>query len=236
MLAVICGVGEHSGTWVLGEEKEGGASEKQDVTPGHSFHAEAFNEGPRQAAYLMQGMGNVHWKTSSANPMAQRFFDQGLAQLHGFWYFEAERSFRQAASIEPERAIFYWGMARANAENPERSAGFIEQAMKRLEKSNSIERRLIEAWSRRVKDWPQPPESKPAETPEDKKDQKQSTEAAAKKSQGSGKKKRGATTDEVRDKRNERLKNYVRDLEDLAQDFPVDLYIMCLFVLKYVLK
>lgn len=233
MLAVICGVCEHSGTWVLGEEKEGGASEKQDVSPGHSFHAEAFNEGPRQAAYLMQGMGNVHWKTSSANPMAQRFFDQGLAQLHGFWYFEAERSFRQAASIEPERAIFYWGMARANAENPERSAGFIEQAMKRLEKSNSIERRLIEAWSRRVKDWPQPPESKPAETPEDKKDQKQSTEAAAKKSQGSGKKKRGATTDEVRDKRKERLKNYVRDLEDLAQDYPEDIELKAMIVLQY---
>ncbi|MFN9347083.1 MAG: alkyl hydroperoxide reductase, partial [Planctomycetota bacterium] len=104
----------------------------KDKNPGHSFHAEAFNEGPRQAAYLMQGMGNVHWKVSTESPMAQRFFDQGISQLHGFWYFEAERSFRQAASIDPDRAIFYWGMARANTENPERSAGFIEQAMKRI--------------------------------------------------------------------------------------------------------
>ncbi|MFM7926986.1 MAG: hypothetical protein ACKO9Q_04670, partial [Pirellula sp.] len=118
----------------------------KDKNPGHSFHAEAFNEGPRQAAYLMQGMGNVHWKISTESPMAQRFFDQGISQLHGFWYFEAERSFRQAASIEPDRAIFYWGMARVNTENPERSAGFIEQAMKRIDKSSPLERRLIEAW------------------------------------------------------------------------------------------
>ena len=212
---------------VFAEEKESGGEEKSDVAqPGHSFHAEAFNEGPRQAAYLMQGMGNVHWKTSTASSMAQRFFDQGLGQLHGFWYFEAERSFRQAASIDPDRAIFYWGMARANAENPERSAGFIEQAIKRIEKSNAIERRLIEAWNRRVKDWPQPPEPKPPEPPppepkeekppkDDQGDSNKQVDAGKKadnkksdsKKNVASKKKRGNVTDEIRDKRKERLKN-----------------------------
>lgn len=153
----------------------------KDKNPGHSFHAQAFNEGPRQAAYLMQGMGNIHWKISTENPMAQRFFDQGISQLHGFWYFEAERSFRQAASIEPDRAIFYWGMARANTENPERSAGFIEQAMKRIEKSSPLERRLIEAWSRRVKDWPKAPEEKKEK--EDEKDPSKSESKGGKKTQ-----------------------------------------------------
>ena len=126
-------------------------SEEGIVQPGHSVHADAFNEGPRQAAYLMQGMGNVHWPMSTKNPMAQRFFDQGIVQLHGFWYFEAERSFRQAAAIDPEQPIFYWGMARANIENQERSRGFIEQAMSRLTNANDKEKRLIEAWDRRVK-------------------------------------------------------------------------------------
>ena len=136
------------------------AEDKENTTqPGHSVHAQAFNEGPRQAAYLMPGMGNVHWQTSTDSPLAQRFFDQGLSQLHGFWYFEAERSFRQAAAMEPERAIHYWGMARANVENTERSSGFIDQAMRRIEKTNKLERRLIEAWSRRVKDWPKTPEA-----------------------------------------------------------------------------
>ena len=30
-----------------------------ELLAGHSAHGEAFNEGPRQAAYLMPGMGNV---------------------------------------------------------------------------------------------------------------------------------------------------------------------------------
>ena len=191
----------------------------KDKNPGHSFHAEAFNEGPRQAAYLMQGMGNVHWKVSTESPMAQRFFDQGISQLHGFWYFEAERSFRQAASIDPDRAIFYWGMARANTENPERSAGFIEQAMKRIEKSSPLERRLIEAWSRRVKDWPKPPEEKK----DDDKD------GAKNDSKG---KKKPKVTDEVRDKRKERFKAYARELDEIVQDYPEEIELKAMLVLQ----
>ena len=38
-------------------------------------------------------------------------FDQGVAQLHSFYYFESERSFRQAAKIDPDCAMAYWGMA-----------------------------------------------------------------------------------------------------------------------------
>lgn len=131
--------------------EEVSASDTRSAQPGHSIHADAFNEGPRQAAYLMPGMGNLHWSVSTKNPMAQRFFDQGIVQLHGFWYFEAERSFRQAAAFDSEHPIFYWGMARANIENQERSQGFIEQAMNRIEKGNDKEKRLIRAWNERVK-------------------------------------------------------------------------------------
>lgn len=202
----------------------------KDANPGHSFHAEAFNEGPRQAAYLMQGMGNVHWKISTPNPMAQRFFDQGISQLHGFWYFEAERSFRQAASIDPDRAIFYWGMARANTENPERSAGFIEQAVKRIEKTSPLERRLIEAWSRRVKDWPQPPaESKPQD---EKTDDKKSENKDASKKPTSGNKKKPNVTDEIRDKRKERFKSYARELDEMVQDYPEEIELKAMLVLQ----
>ncbi len=49
------------------------------------------------------------------------FFDQGVCQLHGFWYFEAERSFRQVAAVDPDCAMAYWGMARANTLNEEAS-------------------------------------------------------------------------------------------------------------------
>ena len=107
------------------------ASVSDDVLAGHSYHGEAFNEGPRQAATLMPGMSPIEFATSTESKRAQRFFEQGIAQLHGFWYLEAERSFRQAAHEDPDMAIAYWGMAMANVNNDERARGFIDEAMKR---------------------------------------------------------------------------------------------------------
>ena len=82
--------------------------------PGHSAHGEAFDEGPRRSAYLMGTTGRVHLPITTKDARAQAFFDQGVGQLHGFWYLEAERSFRQAAAIDPACAMAYWGMAMAN--------------------------------------------------------------------------------------------------------------------------
>src|SRR5512142_526945 len=62
------------------------------LTPGHSAHGEAFNEGPRQRAYLMKGIFRVHFPVTTKSSLAQKYFEQGVVQLHGFWYFEAERS------------------------------------------------------------------------------------------------------------------------------------------------
>src|SRR5688500_8409273 len=76
--------------------------------PGHSYHGETFNEGPRQSAVLLEGMGNISFPVTTANEDAQRFISQGVAQLHGFWYYESERSFRQAAALDPECAMAYW--------------------------------------------------------------------------------------------------------------------------------
>ena len=39
------------------------------------------------------------------------YFDQGLAFTYGFNHDEAERSFEQAAQIDPKIAIAYWGIA-----------------------------------------------------------------------------------------------------------------------------
>src|SRR6188474_950585 len=58
---------------------------------GHSVHGETFDEGPRQAAYLMPGMPEIDFPVTSISAEAQKFFNQGVGQLHGFWYFEAER-------------------------------------------------------------------------------------------------------------------------------------------------
>lgn len=96
--------------------------------PGHSLHGEAFDEGPRQAAVLIEGCGKVNFPVTTRNPDAQKYFNQGVGQLHGFWYFEAERSFRQVAMLDPDCAMAYWGCAMANVNNAKRAAGFIKKA------------------------------------------------------------------------------------------------------------
>src|SRR5688500_4606052 len=42
---------------------------KSDLPPGHSMHGEAFNEGPRQATYLMGGTGKVHLPITTKSPV-----------------------------------------------------------------------------------------------------------------------------------------------------------------------
>ncbi len=66
---------------------------------------------PALPAKLMTGQGSVHFAITTSNPKAQQFFDQGVAQLHSFWAFEAERSFLQAAELDPEAPMPYWGVA-----------------------------------------------------------------------------------------------------------------------------
>src|SRR5437016_12392057 len=89
-------------------------------SPGHSHYGPAFNEGPRQKAYLMGGTGPVHFAVTGKSEEAKKFVVQGIGQLHGFWYLEAERSFRQAASLDPDCAMAYWGLAMLHRDNPER--------------------------------------------------------------------------------------------------------------------
>ena len=95
---------------------------------GHSIHGEAFNDGPRRKATLIPGMGKVDFPSTTARPEAQAFLTQGVAQLHSFYYLEAERSFRQAALIDPACPMAYWGMAMANVNNAKRAKGFLKEA------------------------------------------------------------------------------------------------------------
>ena len=124
--------------------------EPVDILAGHSGHGEAFNEGPRQKAYLMKGMPKVNFPVSTKEPLCQTFFNQGLGQLYGFWNLEAERSFRQAALIDPGCAMTYWGMARSNLGNESRSKGFIEEAVKRKGSVTSCEAKHIDALSKYI--------------------------------------------------------------------------------------
>src|SRR3954471_9526936 len=83
-----------------------GAQQKADnCTPPPSALA------PTLPAKLLPGMGTVHLPITTSNPEAQKFFDQGLAQMHSFWAREAERSFLQAAALDPAAPMPQWGVA-----------------------------------------------------------------------------------------------------------------------------
>ena len=120
-------------------------SDAAQTPAGHSEHGEAFNEGPRQKAFLMPDTGNIHFPVTSKNEQVQKFIEQGIGQLHGFWYFEAERSFRQASAFDPECAIAYWGMAMANTNNSKRAKGFIAEAVQRKKEASKREAMYIDA-------------------------------------------------------------------------------------------
>jgi tetratricopeptide (TPR) repeat protein len=66
---------------------------------------------PTLPARLLPGMGTVHLPITTSSPEAQQFFDQGVAQMHSFWAREAERSFLQAAALDPAAPMPYWGIA-----------------------------------------------------------------------------------------------------------------------------
>ncbi len=120
-------------------------SARAEILPGHSYHGEAFNEGPRQAAYLMGDTGRINFPVTTTSEESQKFINQGIGQLHGFWYFESERSFRQAVLIDPDCAMAYWGMAMANVNNEKRAREFISKAEQLSEQVTDRERRYIEA-------------------------------------------------------------------------------------------
>ena len=91
--------------------------------------------------------GHVHFPVQGLSPEAQRFFDQGVTQQHGFWYFEAERSFRQVALLHPECAMAYLGLARAVPYERDRAEAFLRQAVQHQARATPHEQRWIAAFA-----------------------------------------------------------------------------------------
>ena len=113
---------------------------------GHSRHGAEFDDGPRQAGYLMLGMSEqVHFPVDGLDAETQRWFDQAVCQLHGFWYFEAERSCREVLRRRPDCALAHWGMAMANVENRARAAGFAASAVQHAAGLPERERLYVDA-------------------------------------------------------------------------------------------
>lgn len=84
----------------------------------------------------MSGIGNVHLQIT-VTPEAQMWFDQGLNLLHDFWDYESARAFEQSVRVDPQCAMCYWGLYKAESFYHGTDQGYAAQA---LAKAVSLER------------------------------------------------------------------------------------------------
>ncbi len=68
-------------------------------------------ESPTSEVVLFDNLGGHHHPITTDSDLVQRYFDQGLIFAYGFNHSEAERAFMEAARLDPECAMCYWGGA-----------------------------------------------------------------------------------------------------------------------------
>jgi tetratricopeptide (TPR) repeat protein len=122
---------------------------------GQHGHAPAKEPAP---ATLVAGLGDINHPVSTSNPEAQKFFNQGLAYIYAFNHEEAIRSFKQAAKLDPQLAMAYWGVSLSLGSNYNVPAdgpalleayGNLQKAIELAPKASEQDRAYIEALSKR---------------------------------------------------------------------------------------
>ena len=116
------------------------------------------------------GLGSYSRKITTKDANAQRYFDQGLALLHGFNHRSAIRSFQEAARLDPQCAMAHWGAALAAGPHinyslvpppmAELAWKEITLAKENAPNASEVERALIDALSKRYA-YPQPEDRTP---------------------------------------------------------------------------
>jgi hypothetical protein len=74
-------------------------------------------QADKPGAPVFEGLGAHRHPISTHNPKTQMFFDQGVNLVFGFNHAEAIRSFREAARLDPDCAMCWWGVAFALGPN-----------------------------------------------------------------------------------------------------------------------
>jgi hypothetical protein len=112
---------------------------------------------PAELAVLVDGLGSYSRPISTASPAAQRFFDQGLRLVYGYYFREAAASFHEAQRHDANNPMIDWGLALAIGPSPNsRFLGFpddprgdggtaIAAALARAAAASPIERALIDS-------------------------------------------------------------------------------------------
>jgi tetratricopeptide (TPR) repeat protein len=76
----------------------------------------------------MTGIGNSHLEIT-AKSEAQAWFNQGLNLLHDFWDYESARAFEQGVRVDPQCAMCYWGLYKAESFYHSTAQGYAGRAL-----------------------------------------------------------------------------------------------------------
>jgi tetratricopeptide (TPR) repeat protein len=132
-------------------------------TPQHQHYekppAEASRPAPSGAvAPRLQNLGDHAFPVTTRSRQAQLFVNQGLRLAYGFNHAEAGRSFREAARLDPECAMAYWGQALVlgpninmpmEAQAEPQALELMKQAQARRARVTARERGYIDALAKR---------------------------------------------------------------------------------------
>ena len=126
------------------------------VLGANSLSERDFAAPAEEHAVLVDNIGTYGRKISTKSPIAQKFFDQGLRLVYGYYFPEAIASFEEAQQYDPDHPMLDWGLALAMGPNPNsRKNSFpddphgdgrkaIASAHAHLARATPVERALIE--------------------------------------------------------------------------------------------
>lgn len=119
---------------------------------------------------LIDGLAVHEFPITTNSEEAQAWFNQGIVLAYGFNHGEAIRSFTEAAALDPEAAMPWWGIAYCygmHINNPvmteaqwKASYEAVQQALALLDDETALEQDLVRAVQKRTA-WPVPDEQRP---------------------------------------------------------------------------
>jgi tetratricopeptide (TPR) repeat protein len=117
---------------------------------------------------LYDNLGSYHMAITTASPIAQQYFDQGLRLTYGFNHDEAVKSFKEGIRADSTCAMCWWGVANAlgpNINAPMDTAAVLpaydanQRALALGSRATARERAYIAAQSKRYLATPSPDRS-----------------------------------------------------------------------------
>ncbi|WP_205827938.1 hypothetical protein [Microbulbifer sp. SH-1] len=139
------------------------AQETREEPSAHHKHYHEPDGGDQPSptgslAPRLQNLGKHTFPVSCASEKGQQYINQGVNLAYGFNHAEAGRSFREAARLDPDCAMAYWGQALVLGPNinapmdPEaepQARELVRKAQALASSASARERALIEALSKR---------------------------------------------------------------------------------------